>query len=132
MHSTNSGAQPLSYYLYYIRRFKPSSYFLDLDIIHLNPHFTNYDYFIIFGCLYPPLPTGKFILSITKTPYNPHTLGQLSSNMGSFTRVYMSATFPENLPLASIGSVAANFARTSEEDEWAEFCRFSHGSTMVI
>lgn len=51
--------------------------------------------------------------------------------MGSFTRVYMSATFPECSTLGSIGSVAANFASTSQDDESAEFLRYSHGSDIA-
>lgn len=41
--------------------------------------------------------------------------------MGSFTRVYMSATFPEHSALESVGSVAANFARTPEEEQGIDF-----------
>ena len=51
--------------------------------------------------------------------------------MGSFTRVYMSATLPESSTLDSVGSVAANFERTAKDDESAEFLRYSHGSGMV-
>lgn len=49
----------------------------------------------------------------------------------SFTKMYMSATFPESSSLDSIGSVAANFARTAEDDDREEFLRYSHGSGMV-
>lgn len=41
------------------------------------------------------------------------------------------AGFPGDSSLESIGSVAANFSRTEEEEERAEFLRYSHGSAMV-
>ena len=43
----------------------------------------------------------------------------------------MGAGFPGDSGLESIGSVAANFSRTEEEEERAEFLRYSHGSAMV-
>lgn len=43
----------------------------------------------------------------------------------------MGAGLPGDSSLESIGSVAANFSRTEEEDERAEFLRYSHGSAMV-
>lgn len=59
-------------------------------------------------------------------PHQPST-----STMGSFTKIYMSATFPESSGLDSVGSVAANFSRTEEEEERIEFQRFSCGSAHV-
>lgn len=47
--------------------------------------------------------------------------------MGSFTRMSMAATFPEQYGLESVGSVAANFARSSEEEDF----RYSLGSAEV-
>ncbi|MCJ1424374.1 hypothetical protein MMC29_002262 [Sticta canariensis] len=43
----------------------------------------------------------------------------------------MVAGFPGDSSLESIGSVAANFSRTEEEEERAEFLRYSHGSAMA-
>lgn len=43
----------------------------------------------------------------------------------------MLAGFPGNSSLESIGSVAASFSQTEEEEERAEFLCFSHGSAMV-
>lgn len=43
----------------------------------------------------------------------------------------MAATFPESSGLDSVGSVAANFAKTDEEDQRIEFLEFSYGSALV-
>ena len=43
----------------------------------------------------------------------------------------MMAGLPGDSSLESIGSVAANFSRTEEEEDRAEFVRYSHGSAMV-
>ncbi|KAI4260445.1 MAG: hypothetical protein LQ352_000307 [Teloschistes flavicans] len=47
----------------------------------------------------------------------------------AFTQFSMAPTLPDKSSLESIGSVAANFARTDEEEEQAEYVRFAYGST---
>lgn len=70
---------------------------------------------------YPPYSTPITPLSSLPSTYE----------IGSFTKVYMSATLPESLGLDSVGSMAANFARTDEEEKMIEFFRFSYGSVHV-
>ncbi|MCJ1228345.1 hypothetical protein MMC12_005006 [Toensbergia leucococca] len=50
--------------------------------------------------------------------------------MDSFTRSYMAAIMPEKDCLTSIGSVAANFSRTSENESRDEFVRWSNSSSL--
>ncbi|KAL8717373.1 MAG: hypothetical protein Q9225_005377 [Loekoesia sp. 1 TL-2023] len=46
----------------------------------------------------------------------------------SFTQMIMSPTVPYQSSLESIGSVAANFARTKEDEQQAEYLRFAYES----
>ena len=51
--------------------------------------------------------------------------------MDAYTRSYMAAIMPEKGSLESIGSVAANFARSEEEEINAMFVHYSHDSTLA-
>ncbi|MCJ1242963.1 hypothetical protein MMC30_000159 [Trapelia coarctata] len=45
--------------------------------------------------------------------------------MDTYTRAYMAATMPSCETLSSIGSVAANWARTDDEEAEYEFAKYS-------
>lgn len=51
-----------------------------------------------------------------------------STTTMSFTQFSMAPTLPDKSSLESIGSVAANFSRTDEEEEQADYIRFAYGS----
>lgn len=51
--------------------------------------------------------------------------------MASYTNVYMAAIMPECRALPSVGSVAANFARTSIDESRNGSRRYSDGSGLV-
>ena len=51
--------------------------------------------------------------------------------MASYTNVYMAAIMPECRAMSSVGSVAANFARTSIDESRDHSRRYSNGSDLV-
>lgn len=105
----------------YIRELSPS------DISCLRCHQSTHPPFISLQPIHSIFTlTHLFLIHYTPFSNPPSTL-----EMGSFTKVYMSPTFPESSGLDSIGSVAANFARTDEEEKRIEFIRFSCGSAHV-
>ena len=51
--------------------------------------------------------------------------------MDSYTRAYMAATMPSCETLSSIGSAAANWARTDDEEAAYEFAKYACMDPLV-
>lgn len=94
-------------------------------------HFNHYHLLFLSRSLLLPIsfPLPPPFLSLLSHITPPRPLAPLK--MDSFTRISMVAGCLGDSGLESIGSVAANFSRTEEQEEAAEFLRYSHGSAMV-